>query len=296
VNAVQKKLRIVIVILLALVVALGFFCLWLLIDRRTAQTNEPEPAPKSGNGLFSWHDEVFEADERQILFQLMRDQGLTELYQDVPFDMPVSQIKEFAADCAKNGIKAYLLIGEPEWALDQDGTALRAQIQRAALIGFFGVMVDVEPGSTDEWKEDREPVMETMTKSFLRGKSAAGENGLEMIVCLSYYYDDYGFEDELETIVERGCDALAIMNYNREDEIGQIETEAALCKVYGKRLIHIYELQDVGKYGLEEVHTYREAGLSALQESFASIRSYFSGQEITTALHEYRALKEMTGS
>ena len=117
-----------------------------------------------------------------------------------------------------------------------------------------------------------------------------------MIVCLSYYYDDYGFEDELETIVEDGCGALAIMNYNREDEIGQIETEAALCKTYGKRLITIYELQEVGKFDLEESHTYREAGLSALKESRERALAYFGDQKISTALHEYRALKEMSDS
>ena len=109
------------------------------------------------------------------------------------------------------------------------------------------------------------------------------------------YYDDYGFEDELETIVDRGCDALAIMNYNRDDEIGQIETEAALCSAYGKRLINIYELQEVGKFDLEENHTYRDAGLPALEESAKSVVRRFDGQDITTALHEYRALKDMAG-
>lgn len=293
-NTAQKKARVLIIILLALVAALGSFCIWLLTVRCAKQTKTPEI--RTGNGLFSWHDEVFETDEREILFRLMRDQGLTELYQDVPADTPVPLIKAFAQTCEENGIRLYLLIGEPEWALDKHGTELRAQIQRAALMGFSGVMVDVEPGSTDEWKEDRRPVMETMTKAFLRGKAAAEENGLEMIVCLSYYYDDYGFEDELETVVQRGCDALAIMNYNREDEIGQIQTEAALCKAYGKRLINIYELQEVGEFGLEETHTYREAGLSALQKSSESIQRYFADQDISTALHEYRALKDMAGT
>lgn len=290
----KKRSRAVIIILLVLVVALTSFCVFLLVSRRAEVTGLTEDFRKDGDGLFSWHDEIFDAEERESFFRMMKEQGLTELYQDVPFNKSASSIKELVSACEQNGIRLYLLVGEPEWALDKNAVDLRTEIQRAALMGFYGVMVDVEPGSTDEWKKDRRPVMETMTKMFLRGKTAAEENGIRMIVCLSYYYDDYGFEDELEEIVDSGCDALAIMNYDRADEIGQIENEASLCKTYGKRLINIYELQEVGKYGLEESHTYREAGLSALKESTEELIGHYSGQIISTALHDYRALKAMT--
>ncbi len=290
----QKKTRVVVVILASLVLALTSFCTYLLISRADP-SSDTKPLRKAGDGLFSWHDEVFEKEEREILFALMKEQGLTELYQDFPFNMPAGEIREFVNECERNGINLYLLIGEPEWALDSGAVELRAQIQRAALMGLAGVMVDVEPGSTDEWKKDRRPVMETMTKMLLRGKTAAEENGLSMIVCLSYYYDDYGFEEKLDVIAEKACDALAIMNYNQKDETGQIGTEASLCRKYGKRLINIYELQEVGKYGLEESHTYREEGLPALKKSAKEVAAYYSGQTITTALHDYRALKAMSG-
>ena len=291
----RKRPRVLAAILLAIVVVLASLCVCLFIRLREVSVS-PEAALPHGNGLFSWHDEIFEEDEREILFSLMRENGLTELYQDVPSDTPAPVIKDFTDACAENGVKLYLLIGDPEWALDKNGYELRAQIQRAALMGFAGGMVDVEPGSTSAWKKDRAPVMETMTKSFLRGKEAAEENGVEMIVCLSYYYDDYGFESELGTIIGQGCDALAVMNYNRDDEIGQIEHEASLCRKYGKRLINIYELKEAGKYGLEESHTYREEGFDALNKSAETLRRYFSGQDFNTALHDYRALKEMSGS
>lgn len=290
----KKRSRAVIIILLVLVVALTSFCVFLLLRSRDGATEIKEDLRKYGDGLFSWHDEIFDAEEREDFFRMMKEQGLTELYQDVPFNKSASSIKELVSECGQNGVRLYLLVGEPEWALDKSAVKLRTEIQRAALMGFSGVMVDVEPGSTDEWKDDRGPVMETMTKMLLRGKAAAEENGIEMIVCLSYYYDDYGFDSELEEIVGNGCDSLAIMNYDRADEIGQIENEAALCKKYGKRLINIYELQEVGKYGLEESHTYREAGLSALKESAEKLIDHYSGMKISTSLHDYRALKAMT--
>lgn len=86
------------------------------------------------------------------------------------------------------------------------------------------------------------------------------------------------------------------MNYYREDEAGQIETEAELCEKYKKRLINIYELQEVGKHGLEEFSTYREAGLPAMWESWESLKRAYPEQDFSVALHEYRSLKAMTGA
>jgi len=286
--------RSALLVLLVLLIPTAGLLGW-LFDQNVTPAAEPEDAiPDRGNGLFSWHDEVFEAEERELLLRLMREQGLTELYQDVPHSMPTAQIKELAEACRGCGIRVYLLVGEPEWALDRKATELRAEIQRAALIGCDGIMVDIEPGSTDKWREDRDSVMASMKEAYLKGKAAAEREGLEMIICLSWYYDDYGFEAELEDIVADGCDTLAIMNYDRTDEIGQIETEAEFCQKYDKRLINIYELQEVGEYDLEEGHTYREVGLSAMWESWESLLEAYPELKLSAALHEYRALKAMS--
>jgi len=292
----KNPLRLALILLLVIMIPAAGFLGW-HIGQGTAQkeqtAEEEETVKDSGHGLFSWHDEVFDEEEREVLFQLMTEQGLTELYQDIPATMSTARIKELADACEALGIRLYLLVGNSEWALDKKATKLRAEIQRAALIGCSGIMVDIEPGSLDEWKNDRDSVMESMTQGFLQAKAAAEKEGLEMIVCLSWYYDDYGYESELKQIVEEGCDTLAIMNYNREDEAGQIETEAKLCRKYGKALINIYELQEIGKYDLEEIHTYREEGLPALWQSWEELHSIYSDQDISAALHEYRALKAM---
>ena len=51
----------------------------------------------------------------------------------------------------------------------------------------------------------------------------------------------------LEQIVKEGCDGIAVMNYNRADEYGQMETEVELAEKYGKKVICIYELHGTGK-------------------------------------------------
>lgn len=252
-----------------------------------------EPAPRRGNGLFSWHGEAFDPEARAAMLQLMKEQGLTELYQDIAHDRPVSEVRALLDACAEAGVRVYLLVGAPEWALDASAAALLAEIQRAALMGCAGVLVDVEPGGTKEWHADRAAVMQTMTESFLRAQAAAVREGLELIVCLSWYYDDYGFDSELERIVAEGCGALAIMNYDRTDEIGQIRTEATLCRRYGRPLICIYELQEAGRYGLEDVNTYHDAGLDALRQSWEALAAAYPDVSLTAAMHEYRALRAL---
>lgn len=253
---------------------------------------EKERPMKAGNGLFSWHDEVFDKEERETLFRLMRENGLTDLYQDIPRVQSTSQVKGLISACGDAGINVYLLVGDPSWALDPSAWDLREEIQRAALLGCAGIMVDIEPGAREEWHEDRSSVMDSMTEGFVAAKAAAEAEGLKMIVCLSWYYDDLGLTDGLKRIVSEGCDVLAIMNYDRRDEAGQIRTEAALCKTYGRELISIYELQAAGQYELEEIHTYHEEGLPALKESWEKLREAYPDQPFSMALHEYWALKE----
>lgn len=252
-------------------------------------------ASDTRNGLFSWHDEVFSAEEQKLLLLHMRKQGLTELYQYVTHSVPVPDIKALKSACDSAGVSLYLLVGEPEWALDGDARDLISEIQRAALIGCAGIMVDMEPYSLDEWDSGSDTVMASMTAACIKAESAAERNGLELVVCISWFLDGRGYSRELEEIVSRGCGALAVMNYNRSDEPAQIETEAALCRKYGKRLINIFELQEAGKYGLQEQNTYSGEGLSALWESWERLKNIYPDQELSLALHEYGALKDISG-
>ncbi|MFR0978575.1 MAG: hypothetical protein ACLSFJ_03765 [Holdemania filiformis] len=86
--------------------------------------------------------------------------------------------------------------------------------------------------------------------------------GLEVVICLPYWYDkDYAAP--LEQLIGQACDQAAIMNYNRHDEAGQLAKEAEYAQRYHKTLIHIYEFIAPGKHGLESGNTYHDASLDA---------------------------------
>lgn len=99
--------------------------------------------------------------------------------------------------------------------------------------------------------------------------------------------------ETLARMADQGCDGLAVMNYLRIDEIEQIRAEVELAQTYGRRIITIYELQSPGTDGLTDWHTYYNAGLDALRESYEAIREAYSPQRVDYALHYYPLLLEL---
>ena len=155
-------------------------------------------------------------------------------------------------------------------------------------------MADVEPYLLDEWQDDRrESLMRSYAASLDAAHSYAAGKGLELLVCIPFFYDTSGCMETLEQLAAQGCDGLAVMNYLRADEIDQISAEVALAQTYGRRIITIYELQSPGTDGLTDRHSYYSAGLGALRESYAAIQEAYAPQRVDYALHYYPLLLEL---
>lgn len=252
-------------------------------------------------GLFSWEQSAATQDAEQMIL-LMKRYGLTELYQYFSHKTPKKEIESFLTMAAQRGIRVYLLAGSADWARESKGNSLRKVIRQAARWNeelpeearFAGVMADVEPYLLEEWQTDqRDALMQIYVQSFDAAHKYAAEEDLELLACIPFFYDTSGCTEALEHLAAQGCDGLAVMNYLRINEIDQISAEAALAQTYGKRIITIYELQSPGTDGLTDRHTYYNAGLDALQESYAAIRDAYAPQRVDYALHYYPLLLEL---
>lgn len=251
--------------------------------------------------LFSWKvSEVLEG--RTQLFATMKELELNTLYQEFSEELQKESIMDFLGEAAEEKIDVYLLVGSPEWALEEKGESMFLQVEKALEInryvgenqGVKGILYDVEPYLLEEWdKQDPQDIMDSFVEGMKRVYQKAKESGLEVILCIPYFYDDLGASKQLEALIKSGCDSIAIMNYYQGKEYENIKNEAALANKYGKKLINIYELQAPGKYGLKDKNTYYEEGIKAVEENFAALRANFSDQDIYIAFHEYRALKEV---
>lgn len=253
-------------------------------------------------GLFSWKSDVLAAGAREALFDCMEKQELTELYQYISPETEADTVKEFLRAAAKRSIPVYLLAGEPEWGLDESGAAICVAVERTSAYNagleeasrLRGVLIDAEPYLIDEWEENSSSIMKSYVSAMTRAYAAAEAEQLELIACIPYFYDELGYQSELDSLVHGGCHTLAIMNYNKEKEAVNIENEAALAQTYQRPLITIYELQAPGIHDLKERNTYYHDGIDAVRESWKALRKKLEFPQLSYALHEYQALQEVS--
>ena len=282
-----------------------------------AYASKPTGPPAPGiAGLFSWNAETVNKTDGE-LFQLMKEQGLTVLYQNISSkNSRQEQMSVFVEAAMAEGIAVYYLTGDPKWGLDPSGDKLCEAVEEAAAYNrrikrkflerreqdgkpwetvpqLVGIVFDVEPYTLKEWDKNPGKVMDSFVSGMKEAYALAQEYGLEVIVCVPWYYDKKGQRDGLEELIENGCDCIAVMNYYRGAEIKNIAAEVELVQKHGKGIITIYELQKADGRGVEEINTYYNSGLAALKKSYTGVLEAYPEQTVSIAYHDYRALKEV---
>lgn len=270
----------------------------------------------SGAGLFSWSaEEVNKTDGK--LFSLMKEQGIDTLYQNISTkNSRQEQMSIFVESAVNEGISVYYLTGDSSWALDPEGKKLCEAVDNAVAYNrrierkflarreadgkpwetvprLKGIVLDVEPYTRKEWDRDPDKVMRSFVSGMKKAYAKAKENGLEVILCIPWYYDKKGQTKGLEELIKNGSDAVLVMNYYRGAEIKNIATEIELVQKHGKRLITAYELQKAEGRGIKEINTYYNSGLKALHANYEKLLRAYPGKPISIAYHDYRAFKEV---
>ena len=251
-------------------------------------------------GLFSWDMDSSNGAYAEQLFSFMDQLGITSVYQSFPKNEKDAEIVTFLKKAVDREKSVYYLTGNAKWAIRENDNSMLNEIERVASLNrmskktpFKGIVMDVEPYVTSAWKKDQAVVMQRYVNRMIEAYMLANKNGLEFIACIPYHYDNQGQKDELERLIAEGCDGIAIMNYNKHDECGQIETEISLAKKYDKFVINIYELQKPGKHELTENNTYYREGIAGVKESWNRLRHCYAYRYLGYAYHDYNALKEI---
>ena len=274
---------------------LGFFCLFLLF---------PAFAGKSvqafGNmqvGLFSWDIEAIrEKGSREDLFSILFEINANEVYQSLRVD----SARDFLMEAHQRGVRVYALSGQPEWGLDPKAGKMMKEVDLVVSLrrkldgaGPAGLVLDVEPYLTKIYRNDPEQAMDTFVAAMRKTYAYAREAGVEVILCIPYFYDTKGFPDHLRALIEEASDAVAVMNYFKRTEAANIASEVSIARETGKRLINIAELQRPGTHDLTERNTYFREGLPAVWKSFEKLAGDFGYEGLSYALHDYTALREV---
>ncbi len=295
----KKKITFSICIVLIICLAVGIF--FILNYNRPSKPLDTQR--KQGFGLFSWDTSAISENEQENMKRCIQKADVSQIYQQFSNDMFESgAAKSFIQRMKKINTEVYALFGEADWAYETNADTLIGKIQSVLEYNsnnknnrIVGIMTDVEPYLLDEWSEEgdvRDDLMASYLECIKSAYQYARKNDLEFIVCVPTFYDVV-YKNILESLISDACDVVAVMNYNRSDEYGQIEAEVKLARENNKEIICIYELQKAGKHDLEDINTYAGEGLKALWDSAKGLREKFNYSKLSFAYHYYEPLKEM---
>ena len=105
------------------------------------------------------------------------------------------------------------------------------------------------------------------------------------MVCITNWYDEK-HESLLRTLIEKGCDEVAVMNYSVGNEIEKIEREISIAKDYKKPIISIFEFDKADNKGVFNQNTYHEKGIDSAIETFEEMDDFYEYKELTPGWHQ----------
>lgn len=243
---------------------------------------------KTKASLFSWFLEPLNEPEQTLSW--LQTHHINRLYQFATADHSEEKILAFMKTAQQFDLDIYFLNGEPEWALDSTAQEMLSYLEWIQKIqgDVKGIVFDIEPYSLQAYKENPQKVMTTFVEAMVKVYDQAQKQQLEIILCLPYFYDIYGFEKELETLIEEACDGIAVMNYYRGKEIEHIRTQVQLCQRHNKAIETIYELQPAGMFDLIDQNTYYRLGLPAAYEHYEQLTQAYVEKPVQLSFHEFR--------
>lgn len=257
---------------------------------------------KPQRGMFEWNDRTVK--EVSAALELAKTLQIDRWYQEISDetdDITPEELADFVRAMHEHGIRVYLLVGAVDWGFEEDGASLKNHLEElfAWQEGageeerIDGVMLDIEPYITKEWKQDPETFMDAYVSGMKQAYEFVKSQGLRTVICIPRHYDSQGLETGLEELIAHACDEVAVMNYGCGDETEQIETEERLARRYNKELHCILEFQEVGKHGLTEEETYRNKGLKAAEAVWDEMQKKYRKTSIIRDYHCAAVLKKM---
>lgn len=287
-----KRKRRLIFLFMGAVLVVGSLGIYIKIQK--------EPEKRNRNGLYSWSpietqpdlEALLQVIEKVPVGEIYQYYGENELQDRIPRDM-ITRLSE-------KKIEVWYVNGAPEWGIDETGEEIRRAVSMVALYNymvpeearFAGIQLDVEPYLTDNWEEDKQETVEIWYKALYRGKALAEEYGIPVMICVPRWMDAVN-KDVFEKMLRDCCDEVAIMNYDRRDEVEGIKPEMELALKYDRPVICVSELTRPGKHGLTEDHTYYYAGLDELHEAWQRLSEDYPHNDLRFAYHHISPLKEM---
>lgn len=251
--------------------------------------------------LFSWENQVYQENQIDKLFGLMNQLSVTRLYQQFPNEgINTNDILTLLQRSDESNIDVYYLTGDGTWGLDEMAVDMKTKIDEIDILNHTsakefpikGIYFDVETYLTEQWIQNPKESFNNYVNAMVTGYRYAKSKGLRVIVCIPNWLDEVNI-DSLDNLIQYACDEIAIMNYDKRNEINAIKEEVLLSKKYHKNLECIFEFQKEGYHQLTSNETYYTDGLDVAMHNFDLLRDYYQDASISFAYHYVNPLYEI---
>jgi len=250
--------------------------------------------------VFSWESDGID-DKREEIFSVIKEVNADTVYQTIPSDADMDTVKSYLKQASQEDLYVYMLAGNPKWALKNSAKPYVKVLKQAAEYNevvekeeaIQGVIYDIEPYVLAQWKQKKKKLMKNYVKAMKKVYEEADKYNLRIVICIPYFFDDFGMKSQLKQLIAECCDEVAVMNYYQDKEISHIKTEASYAKKYEKPLVTIYEFNPPGTYDLIEKNTYYDDGIDAAISNYEKLKERYDEQEVLMGMHDVKMLGEM---
>lgn len=245
-------------------------------------------------GVFSWKDLPENID-----IDYLSQNGINTIIQYMKSEYSDNDVYNFMDNASDYHMDVYVLAGEPEWAYEDhyegmkkvldNAKSLNKKLEKEDTAGIKGIVYDIEPYVLKDWDEKADILLDGLCSNLIN--ISKEKEDLEILICIPYYYDSKGYEDELNKLIE--CtDGIMVMNYYKGSEIEHIENEEKLASFYGKDIINIYELKKSGEHGITDNNTYHDDGIDEVNNNYKELKDAYPDYSIGIAYHDMSYFKE----
>lgn len=281
--------------LILVVFVVGGFCFlqFQINELKIDNTTKSEYVTKEA--IYSWDDTIYQIENRVDTFVNLEKLNISTVYQSIDNDELYSDaFVSFVQQSNRMNIDIAYLCGEASWAEDVQAKGMKEEIDKIVTFNqaigpeaqIEWINFDVEPHLTSKWNDNRDELMERFVAAMSEAYSYAQSKGIKVTLCIAHWLDNQ-YEEIVEELIKNACDEISIMNYDRNDEVANMDSELAMAKKYNKRIVCIFEFQKPGKHDLEPFNTYYDLGVEVAKERFEELREIFDYDGLSFAYHYY---------
>ena len=253
--------------------------------------------------LYCWDWEQTLPEYRTNFMGMCEELKITSVYlcfDPLNWTTNIEDTKSFIKELYYKDISVLALNGDPSWSYDINpiknvlvDNVKKYNEKAREDEKILGIVLDIEPAGTSEWQISEPEAFKSYVETQIAAYNYTKQFNLMVMQCIPYWFDEVSVE-QLEELVQNGCDGISVMNYWKDNTIELIRNEMQLAKKYNKYIDSIVELGEPNG-DIIDANTFYNDGIEAAQENWKGIDNEYQYSKLGIAYHDYEAINKIQG-